>query len=184
LPVFYVERQCPWRRSRSSGSIWSRTVFRPSPCRWSRLRKGSCAAPPPDPKASLFAGGLGTHILWVSALMATTCLGVGYWFWQLGQPSWQTILFTTLVFAQLAHVLAVRTGRIPLLKAGLLSNPAALGAVLLSMALQLAVIYLPPLQEVFRTVSLTPAQLLLCFFLGSLVFWAVEAEKWFRCPRP
>jgi len=146
--------------------------------------EGVIRRPPPDPKASLFAGGLGTHILWVSALMAATCLGVGYWFWQLGQPSWQTILFTTLVFAQLAHVLAVRTGRIPLLKAGLLSNPAALGAVLLSLALQLAVIYLPPLQEVFRTVSLTPTQLLLCFFLGSLVFWVVEAEKWFRCPRP
>ncbi|RDV83936.1 cation-translocating P-type ATPase [Ammonifex thiophilus] len=134
--------------------------------------------PPLDPRASIFAGGLTIHIIWVGILMAAICLGTGYWFLRAGHPSWQTVLFTTLVLAQLAHVLAIRTGRASLFRAGLLSNPAAFGAVLLTIALQLAVVYFPVLQVVFRTTSLAPAELLLCFVLGSLIFWAVEVEKW------
>ncbi|RPF46862.1 Ca2+-transporting ATPase [Thermodesulfitimonas autotrophica] len=134
--------------------------------------------PPPKPQENIFAGGLGTHILWVGGLMTAICLGIGYWLWRSGNPAWQTVLFTTLAFAQLAHVLAIRTGKTSLFTAGLLSNRAACGAVLLTVALQLAVVYTPALQGVFRTVALTPAELLLCFALGSLIFWAVEIEKW------
>jgi len=43
---------------------------------------------------------------------------------------------------------------------------------------QAAAIYTPALQGTFRTVALEPAELLLCFALGSLIFWAVEIEKW------
>ena len=42
---------------------------------------------------------------------------------------------------------------------GLLTNPALLGAIALSVVLQLALLYVPWLQDIFRTTALTPAQL-------------------------
>jgi Ca2+-transporting ATPase len=135
--------------------------------------------PPPNPKLSVFAGGIGVHILWVGSLMAALGLGVGYLAWQANNPAWQTMLFTTLAFSQLAHVLAIRSGRTSLFKAGLLSNKSVLGAVALAAALQLAVIYVPWLQDAFRTVPLNFNEMLICITLASIIFWAVEIEKWF-----
>ena len=60
---------------------------------------------------------------------------------------------------------------------GLLSNKAMLGSVLLTFALQLAVIYLPPLQTVFKTTALSIGELLSCLLLSTVVFWAIEVKK-------
>ncbi|MGO0122646.1 cation-translocating P-type ATPase [Desulfothermobacter acidiphilus] len=134
--------------------------------------------PPVDPRSGIFTRRLAGHILWAGVFMAFVCLAVGYWLWRVQAASWQTVLFSTLVFSQLAHVLAIRTGTASLFAAGCCSNPAVLGAVLLTVVLQLLVVYLPPLQGVFCTVSLSRTELLLVFILGSLIFWAVEVEKW------
>jgi Ca2+-transporting ATPase len=85
-----------------------------------------------------------------------------------------------LVFAQLFHCLAIRSERFSLFSIGLASNPALLGAVLLTVLAQLAVIYLPPLNTVFRTVPLSPAELAACIVIGSIVLVAVELEKLVR----
>jgi len=55
-----------------------------------------------------------------------------------------------------------------------------IGAVLLTLALQMAVIYVPFLQDIFSTQALTINELLLCLGLSSIVFWAVEIEKWVK----
>ncbi|MGD8488581.1 MAG: cation-translocating P-type ATPase C-terminal domain-containing protein, partial [Anaerolineae bacterium] len=65
-----------------------------------------------------------------------------------------------------------------LFKVGLLSNKALLGAVLLTFVLQMAVIYVPFLQNLFRTDALSLGELLLSLILSTVVFWGVEAEKW------
>ena len=49
---------------------------------------------------------------------------------------------------------------------------------MLTVALQLAVVYLPALQSVFKTAPLTGTELLLCFAFAGGVLIAVEAEKW------
>ena len=54
------------------------------------------------------------------------------------------------------------------------------GAVLSTLVLQLAVIYVPALQAVFRTEALTAGELGLCLAGAAVVFFAVEAEKWIR----
>jgi Ca2+-transporting ATPase len=61
---------------------------------------------------------------------------------------------------------------------GLFSNLPLLGAVSLTIALQLAAIYVPALQQVFKTASLTVAELGMVAILCSVVFIAVEFEKW------
>jgi Ca2+-transporting ATPase len=54
-----------------------------------------------------------------------------------------------------------------------------LAAVSLTFLLQLAVIYLPFLQDLFETTALSAGDLLLSLALGSIIFWVVELKKWF-----
>jgi len=86
--------------------------------------------------------------------------------------------FTTLTVAQLAHIMAIRSGSESLFSAGLFSNAPLLGAVLITLLLQLAVIYTPLLQPIFKTEALSAADLGFCFAMAGVVFAAVEAEKW------
>jgi len=116
--------------------------------------------------------------------MGILCLGVGYRYWSLGDPNWQTMLFTTLTFSQMTHVMAIRSEHQSLFRVGLLSNKALSGAVALTFALQLALIYVPFLQSFFKTTPLPAKDLGLAIVLSLVVFLAVEFEKWLsRQPR-
>jgi Ca2+-transporting ATPase len=142
------------------------------------------------PTESIFSRGLGWQIIWVGILMGMVSLGVGYYFWDMaGRPMqvgdditfhWRTMLFTTLTLAQMGNALALRTNRDSLFQVGLFSNPAMLGAVLLTFVLQLAVIYVPFLQRFFDTNALTAGELALSLAASSVVFIAVELDKWRR----
>ena len=134
--------------------------------------------PPFHPGESIFAGGMGAHIVWVGLLMAAVALGTGYWYWRGADEHWQTMVFTVITLSQLGHVLAIRSWRDSLFRIGVTSNKPLLAAVALMVVLQLAIIYLPTLQRFFRTVPLPPRDLAVCLLASSLVFWAVEAEKW------
>jgi Ca2+-transporting ATPase len=90
------------------------------------------------------------------------------------------MVFTVLCFTQLAHVLAIRSERASLFTQGLFSNRLLLGAVLLTFLLQLATIYVPFLNGIFRTAPLSAGELALTVGIASVVFWAVEGEKWLR----
>jgi Ca2+-transporting ATPase len=52
--------------------------------------------------------------------------------------------------------------------------------VVLTFALQLAVVYVPFLQDLFQTVALSLPELAICLVASTLVFWAVEAVKWVK----
>ena len=140
--------------------------------------------PPRQPRESLFARGLWQHILWVGLLIAGLCLLLQAWALASGQAHWQTMVFTVLTLSQMAHVLAVRSETESLLRLGLASNRPLLGAIVLTFALQMATIYVPALNPVFRTTPLSLAELLLCLGLSAVVFVAVEIEKaWLRHQR-
>ena len=134
--------------------------------------------PPRPPRESIFAQGLGRHVLWVGALMAAMTLGLGYWYWASGDAAWQTVVFTTLAFSQMAHVLAIRSSTASLFEIGLLSNPYLAGAVVLTIGLQLMLVYVGPLQSVFSTVPLAAVDLAACVAVAAVIFIAVEGEKW------
>jgi P-type Ca2+ transporter type 2C len=55
-----------------------------------------------------------------------------------------------------------------------------IASVLLTFALQLAIIYIPALQKVFATQPLSVKELLICLGVSFLVLVAVEAEKLIR----
>ena len=104
---------------------------------------------------------------------------MGFWAWRMGHPYWQTMVFTTLTLSQMGNALAIRSSRDSLFKLGLFSNKALLSAVLLPFVLQMAVIYLPFMQEIFNTVALPPAALAISLALSTVVFWGIELEKCF-----
>ena len=134
--------------------------------------------PPRPPAEGVFAHGLGVHAVWVGLLMAGLTLGTQAWFFHAGSPRWQTMAFTVLCLAQLAHVLAIRSERQSLFTQGLLSNKFLLGAVALTLGLQLATIYVPVLAAVFKTTPLGAVELGLAVGVAGVVFVAVEIEKW------
>ncbi len=139
--------------------------------------------PPHPPDESIFARGLGFDILWVGPFMGLVSLGVGLWGYLTGNPYWTTMVFTTLTLSQMGNALAIRSDRDSLFKIGLLSNKPMLGAVLLTLLLQLLITYWGPAQNLFYTQPLPLPELLISLAASTLVFWAVEIEKWIKRSR-
>ncbi|MBP7510623.1 MAG: cation-translocating P-type ATPase [Bacteroidia bacterium] len=133
--------------------------------------------PPRSSKESLFSDGLGIHIIWVGMFMAAITLGTQSWAIHNQLEHWQTMVFTVLSLSQLAHVFAIRSAREFLFNHGLFSNPKLLFTVAITFVLQLAVIYLPSLNHIFRTQPLSLKELGICIAMALAVFHAVELEK-------
>jgi len=85
--------------------------------------------------------------------------------------------FTTLVFAQMANVLALRSSTDSLFRIGIFSNRLMVFAVLSGILLQLALLYVPFFQRVFSIEPLTFSELAVCFGASLLVFIIVEFYK-------
>ena len=139
--------------------------------------KGIMERPPRHPTESIFAQGLGVHIIWVGLLMGAVSLLTQNWFLKTGQDHWQTMVFTVLCLSQMGHVLAIRSERESLFSQGILSNKPLAGAFMLTFMLQMATIYVPQLNIIFKTTPLTFGQLAVTLALSTVVFLAVELEK-------
>ena len=141
--------------------------------------------PPHPPEESVLARGLGSHILWVGPLMGIVALLPGLLDqfvlgFHLEGAVWQTMVFSTLCLAQMGNALAIRSDRLNLTQLGLFTNPALIGSIVLTFALQVAVIYVPFMQDIFSTVALTAPQFLFSLVLSSVVLIVVELVKWIR----
>ena len=88
----------------------------------------------------------------------------------------QTMAFTTLMLFQIFNVFNARSDERSAF-VGLFSNQWLWGAVLLSLVLQVAVIYIPFLQQAFSTVSLRFNDWLCCAAVASSVLWLRELGK-------
>ncbi|NOT53205.1 MAG: cation-translocating P-type ATPase [Deltaproteobacteria bacterium] len=142
--------------------------------------KDTMRRPPFAPNESIFSRGIGRHILIIGAILALVSFGIGYGAYQWHGPAgpWGTMVFMTLTLSQLGHAMAVRSNRESLFTTGLTANPTMLWAVGVTLVLQLVVTYTPPVQAVLGTQALTLAQLGVCLAASTIVFWAVEIEKW------
>jgi Ca2+-transporting ATPase len=139
--------------------------------------KGIMQRPPRPPAESIFAHGMWQHIVWVGLSIAAVSLLAQAWALGSGSAHWQTMVFTVLTLAQMAHVMAIRSDRESLLRLGLRSNLPLLGAVALTILLQMATVYLPALNPVFGTQPLSARELLVCVLLALTVYAVVEFEK-------
>ena len=141
--------------------------------------------PPRPPSESIFARGLWQHALWVGLLMGGVTLAIQAFSINVGWH-WQTMVFTTLAFLQLGNALAVRSERESFFRLGWRTNMPLVGAVAAIVVVQLAIIYLPPLQAIFETEALSPIELGMMLAASPAAFIGVEIEKWVlrrRSPR-
>lgn len=134
--------------------------------------------PPRPPGESVFSHGMWQHMVWVGLLIGGLSLGSLYWAYHNGSENWQTVVFTVLTLCQLGNVVAIRSERDSIFAMRFFSNPFLFGAVVLTIGLQMAVIYLDPLQAIFHTTDLTVEELLVSLGLPWVVVVAVEIEKW------
>lgn len=133
--------------------------------------------PPRAPNESLFDRRMVIDILWVGILIGVMSLLSGYLTFKQDSAVWHTMVFTTLTMAQMGQALAVRSERDLLFEIGLFTNKQLLGAVLLTVLLQLGVIYLPFMQRIFETTALSFGNLVLSIALGAVVFVVAEISK-------
>jgi len=139
--------------------------------------KGIMQRPPRHPQESIFAHGMAAHIIWVGLLMGFCSIFTQAWSIKTGHAHWQTMVFTVLCLSQMGHVLAIRSETETLFRQGLFSNMPLLGALALTFVLQMATIYVPFLNPIFKTAPLSLSELAFTLLLSSVVFVAVEMEK-------
>ncbi len=137
--------------------------------------------PPAQPGESIFARGIGSYILRVGIVFAILTIALMVWAYRAYGPDgpWRTMVFTTLCLAQMGHALAARSDR-PLIQVPPFSNPWLIWAVLLTTALQFALLYVPPLANFFGTVPLAGKDLAICLGFSLLLFLYLEMEKVWR----
>ncbi len=134
--------------------------------------------PPRSSTESIFGGGTTRFIAIFGLLLSLVTLVSGFLLWNGDDDTWQSVLFTTLIFAQLGLALEIRSGRQSLVRLGLLSNKAMLGAVGLGLVGQLLLLYVPFLQRVFGTEALDAMHFGYALAGTAIVMAGVELYKW------
>lgn len=90
----------------------------------------------------------------------------------------RTIAFTVLAFTQMFEVMAIHAGdRSSFFRTGFKGNQLLFWAVLSTFILQMIVVFVPFVQDIFDTATLTLTQMGVIFIAGSVVLFAVELEK-------
>ena len=120
------------------------------------------------------------HGLLISTVMIA---GFAYAYAEHGVAYARAIVFYVTVFAQLFFSFACRSQRFTLPQLGLFTNPYLLGAIVLSGALQLLLLWLPFTREIFF--EITPHfgfDWLMIFALALLPVSVVEIAKIIRKP--
>jgi Ca2+-transporting ATPase len=140
--------------------------------------------PPRDPSSSVITREMWAAMFLIGAIVAGGTLGVLDWALPGGLiegtesvEQGRTLAFTTLVFFQLVNVFNARSDRASAFHEPF-SNRWIWIAILVSVVLQVAVIYAPFLQAAFGTVPLTLLDWLVCLAVSSLVLWPIEILKW------
>jgi Ca2+-transporting ATPase len=105
----------------------------------------------------------------------------GYFAWRIAQDVpyalVQTETFTVLAVCQWFNVVNCQSATRSVFRLGILKNRWMAGGLLLSLALQLAVIYWPAINELFHTVPIAAGDFLVIVLVASLVLWAEELRK-------
>jgi Ca2+-transporting ATPase len=90
----------------------------------------------------------------------------------------QTMAVTTVIFFQVFYLMNCRSLRDSVFKIGFFSNPTIFLGIGITLTLQAAFIYAPPLQAVFGTTALDAKELGLSFLAGVVTLPIITLEKW------
>ncbi len=113
-------------------------------------------------------------------LIALQSLGVLYWARSEGVPlpKIQTLIFTLVVISLMFNAFNWRSDRYSVFSLGIFTNRSLIYAVLSTVLLQLAAVYIPIMQMAFRTVPLSLSDWGLIIPLASTTLIAMELTKY------
>jgi len=150
------------------------------------VEEGIMDQKPRPARESLFTRAFSIRLAWQGTMVGLLTLAA-YWLGEyvlsdpaLADATANTMAFATLTLCQLFHAFDVRSEVHSLFHLGLLSNPAMNKAFLVGLALQLAVLCLPPLQTVFQTVTLNAAEWAVVLALAITPVVICELGKFWR----
>jgi Ca2+-transporting ATPase len=136
------------------------------------IRKGIMDVPPRNPGEPIITKSMATNIIIISILMAAGVLFLFNRFLSEGEAIARTIAFTTIVMLEMVRVTMVRSQY----KLPFFSNLYLIGAIILSVLLQVAVVYVPVMNIVFKTTALSPyhwsymgAMMAAMFVIGTVI---------------
>jgi Ca2+-transporting ATPase len=127
----------------------------------------------PRPKnESVFARGLLEKIILRGTLIGicTVMAFVVGGYWGMSLDTCRTLALSTLVLSQLLHVFECRSERHSIFEINVFSNPYLVGAVCISIAMLLSILYIPFFQGVFHTMALTIGQWFIVIFFSGIIF--------------
>ncbi|AHY48218.1 HAD ATPase, P-type, family IC (plasmid) [Rubrobacter radiotolerans] len=154
-----------------------------------RAERNTMRRSPYAPSESMFSRGIGRHIFVVGLVLGVGMILLGWLAWRAaggdlagvaGEALVATTVFTALAFAQLLRALSTRSFTAPIWRTGVRGNRLLLAMVGLALLLQLAVVYAPPLQEVFGTRPLGPVEIVAGVAVAVLMLLVMEADKGLR----
>lgn len=136
--------------------------------------------PPTSPDESVLGGNMRWQMAWMGLLIAGVSMGLAgvWWYLQGPEGAWQTVLFTSLAFAQVFQALGIRSSQDSLFRIGLRSNAVLLGMVGLVLGLQTLLTRVPLLRDLFHLQVLSLYELLFILLANSLILWVTEGLKW------
>lgn len=161
-----------WMNMATSATLSFGLAFEPG-------EKNIMRRPPRDPKKHVMDGFAIWRVAFVGTMIALSAFALEAWLEPQGHsPEFiRTVLLQTLVFAQWYYMLNCRVSDGFSLTKGLLANKGiwiVSGALLL---MQLIIIYVPFMQQVFGTEGLPLRYWVITFLVGFAMFLVVEAEK-------
>ncbi len=137
--------------------------------------------PPRSPHAPVFDRAARFNVFWVGILIASLALGVGILYYNPQNPgdtTWQTMIFTIIGFTQIGNALGLRSYGYAVLSPR--TNPLFPVVTTLALAMQLAVIYIPFLDQFFGLTPLAWQDLGIAAGLGVLTFSLVRLDVFVR----
>ena len=133
---------------------------------------------PISPNSQIFDGRMIRQTLLTGGTIGLTTILLTRHYW-ISHPdgTWQTVLFSSLAFAQIGQAMALRSSRHSFFHMGFFANPLLLSMIAAVISLQAAVVYLPALQPFFKTASLHFGTLGWVIVPGIIVFIVLELVK-------
>ena len=110
-------------------------------------------------------------------LFTLESLGAGWLYYRVGNPCWQTITFTSLTFTAFTLAYGHRTEFRSIFRVPFFANKMMFLSLAATLLLQMAVIYVPACQKVFKTVALSPSELGVAIAAGIVALAASELLK-------
>jgi len=136
------------------------------------IRKGIMDAAPRNPDERIITKDMAMNIVAISLLMAAGVLFLFHRFLPQGEVVGRTVAFTSIVMLEMVRVAMIRSQY----KLPLFSNLFLIGAILLSVLLQVAVVYVPVMNVIFKTTPLAlyhwgyiGAVMAVMFVLGTII---------------